>query len=226
MNGETLELRGSGVGLRALLARATGLDASASVRLRQHDSDQTEVFVTTPFEVVASRRVDGVVGRDGAVVSAQALLDALHTAPDPELTGSPVVLKLGPARDPSWPGALPPADGFREIDSLPVGVVRELADQGQQLARQFSGPMGPPSSLLNQPVITVESTPGEESEVAAQKVEISMRMIFACTNLGLIPGFAAPMDVPRHLRVAGKGRWVRVDAPFGSVYHSTRLSLF
>ena len=226
MNGETLELRGSGLGLRALLARATGLDASASVRLRQHDSDQTEVFVTTPFEVVASRRVDGVVGRDGAVVSAQALLDALHTSPDPEVTGSPVVLKLGPARDPSWPGALPPADGFREIDSLPVSVVRELADQGQQLARQFSGPMGPPSSLLNQPVITVESTPDDQSGSAAQKVEIPMRMIFACTNLGLIPGFAAPMDVPRHLRVAGQGRWVRLDAPFGSVYHSTRLSLF
>ena len=78
--------------------------------------------------------------------------------------------------------------------------------------------MGPPSSLLNQTVITVEN--GED------KVEIPMRMIFACTNLGLIPGFAAPMNVPRHLRVAGKGRWVRVDAPFGSVYHSTRLSLF
>ena len=53
-----------------------------------------------------------------------------------------------------------------------------------------------------------------------------MRMIFACTALGLIPGFAAPIDVPRHLRVSTVGRWVRVDAPFGSVYRSTSLSLF
>lgn len=218
MVGETLELSGGGVGLRALLTRAMGLDASASVRLRQHDDTHAEVFVTTPFEVVASRRVEGSVGRDGAVVAAQSLLDALEASPDPDLLGEPVELQLGPARDPSWPGALPPQGGFVEIDSLPVTVVRELADQGQQLARQFSGPLGPPSSLLNQTVITVEN--GED------KVEIPMRMIFACTNLGLIPGFAAPMDVPRHLRVAGKGRWVRVDAPFGSVYHSTRLSLF
>ena len=116
-------------------------------------------------------------------------------------------------------GALPPAEGFQEIDTLPVAVVRELSDQGQRLAREFSGPMGPPSSLLNQTVITVDNAAGVQ-------VEIPMRMIFACTNLGLIPGFSAPMNVPRHLRVAGKGRWVRVDAPFGSVYHSTRLSLF
>ena len=53
-----------------------------------------------------------------------------------------------------------------------------------------------------------------------------MRMIFTCTALGLIPGFAAPIDVPRHLRIATAGRWVRMDAPFGSVYHSTGLGLF
>ena len=97
--------------------------------------------------------------------------------------------------------------------------MRELSDKGQQLARQFSGPLGPPASLLNQTVVTVT---GPEN----QEVGIPMRMIFACTNLGLIPGFAAPMDIPRHLRVSGLGRWVRVDAPFGSVYRSTRLSLF
>lgn len=218
MESETLRVCSGGGGLRALLARATGLDASASVRLRQHDANQVEVFVTTPFDVVVARRCGGTVGRDGAVVSAQALADALHTAPDPVLAEDGVELSLGPARDPSWPGALPPAQGFREIDSLPVDVVRELADKGRQLARQFSGPMGPPQSLLNQTVLTVENSEAQ--------VEIPMRMIFACTSLGLIPGFAASLKIPRHLRVAGKGRWVRLDAPYGSVYHSTRLSLF
>ena len=143
MERETLTLRSGGVGLRALLSRATGLDASAAVRLRQYDTNQAEVFVTTPFDVVVARRCEGTVGRDGAVVSAPALLDALHTVPDSLGHEGGVELDLGPARDPSWPGALPPVQGFREIDSLPVDVVRELADKGRQLARQFSGPMGP-----------------------------------------------------------------------------------
>lgn len=210
MVNETLEVRGGGRGLRALLARAVGLDATASARLRQLDDDSVDIFVTTPFEVVASRRIQGTVSRDGAVVSAHTFQQALET----EAT----TLDLGPARDPSWPGALPPAQGFQLLDTLPVDVVRNLADEGQKLARQFSGPMGPPSSLLNQTVVTVTGP--------KQEVEIPMRMIFACTNLGLIPSFAAPLDIPRHLRVSGLSRWVRIDAPFGSVYHSTRLSLF
>ena len=210
MVNETLEVRGGGPGLRALLARAVGLDATASARLRQLDDDSVDIFVTTPFEVGASRRIQGTVSRDGAVVSAHTFQQALET----EAT----TLDLGPARDPSWPGALPPAQGFQLLDTLPVDVVRNLADEGQKLARQFSGPMGPPSSLLNQTVVTVTGP--------KQEVEIPMRMIFACTNLGLIPSFAAPLDIPRHLRVSGLSRWVRIDAPFGSVYHSTRLSLF
>ena len=214
MVNESLELRGGGPGLRALIARAVGLDVAALVRLRQLDENTVDVFVTTPFEVVASRRVEGTVSRDGAVVSANALHEALLLG-----DAEPGTLELGPARDPSWPGALPPATGFVLLDTLPVEVVRELSDKGQQLARQFSGPLGPPASLLNQTVVTVT---GPEH----QEVGIPMRMIFACTNLGLIPGFAAPMDIPRHLRVSGLGRWVRVDAPFGSVYRSTRLSLF
>jgi len=209
---ETLEIGSGGPGLRALVTRAVGLDAGASVRLRQLTDDVVDVFVTTPFEVVASRRVQGVVSRDGAVVSAATLAEQLK---EHESSGT---LDLGPARDPSWPGALPPATGYSVVDTLPVTVVRELSDKGQQLTRQFSGPMGPPSSLLNQTVVTVEGQ--------GATVEIPMRMIFACTNLGLIPGFLAPMDVPRHLRVAQLGRWVRLDAPFGSIYRSTRLSLF
>ena len=104
-----------------------------------------------------------------------------------------------------------------ELDTLPVSVVRSLADEGQSLARQFSGPMGPPASLLDQTVITVEH------DVSGTKVEIPMRMIFTCTSLGLIPGFSAPMDIPRHIRVSAAGRWVRLDAPFGTVYRTAGL---
>ncbi|OFS20372.1 hypothetical protein [Corynebacterium sp. HMSC04H06] len=212
MPNESLDLRNGGKGLQVLVSRAVGVDGGCSVRLRQLTEHQVDVFVTTPFEVVVSRRVEGKASRDGAVVSAYLLQQELlkHNA-----AGK---LELGPARDPVWPGALPPMDGFRLLDHLPVEVVRELADAGQALARQFSGPLGPPSSLMNQTVVTVEGH--------GKQVEVPMRMIFACTSLGLIPGFSAPTDVPRHLRVAAKGRWVRLDAPFGTVYHSNRLSLF
>lgn len=204
---ETLAVTDGRPGLQSLLGRAAGLDATASARLRQLD-EFVEVFVTTPFEVVASRRAKGTVGRDGAVVGAQELLDALVADR----------AEIGPARDPNWPGALPPMSGFTLVDNVPVTVVRQLADEGQALARQFSGPLGPPTSLLNQTVLTVS-----QGELEA---EIPMRMIFTCINLGLIPGFAAPIEIPRHLRVSVNGRWVRVDAPFGTVYRSTGLSLF
>lgn len=234
---ESLRIDGGGPGLQALLARAVGLDATASARLRQLDDTHVDVFVTTPFEVVASRRVLGQASRDGAVVSAQTLLSGLQAHADLERgadsgpdaasaadsgAGAPIPmnLNLGPARDPSWPGALPPAAGFQLVDAVPVDVVRQLADQGQALARQFSGPLGPPASLLNQTVLTVTN------DESGQSAEVPMRAIFACTSLGLIPGFSAPINVPRHLRVATCGRWLRVDAPFGTVYRSSGLSLF
>ena len=211
MTPETLRVTDGAPGLIALVGRAVDLDASATARFAQLDDAAVDVFVTTPFDCVASRRVRGEVSRDGAAVAASDLLSALQT-------GS---AQLGAARDPNWPGALPPRSGFTERDIVPVTVVRQLADDGRALARQFSGPLGPPASLLNQTVLTADT---EAS--AGEPVEIPMRMIFTCTALGLIPGFAAPVDVPRHLRVSTSGRWVRIDAPFGTVYHSTALGLF
>lgn len=210
---ETLRLEGGAPGLLALLARAEGLDAGALARLRDHGDGTVDVFTTTPFEVIASRRIRGAAGRDGAVVRVRDAREALAGRED----HPGEVLALGPACDPSWPGALPPAGGFRLVDTVPVAVVRSLADEGQRLAREFSGPLGPPASLMNQDVLTVESKEGT--------AKIPMRMIFTCTSLGLIPGFKAGMDVPRYLRVSTVGRWIRIDAPFGTVYHSTGLSL-
>ena len=192
-------------GLRALLLRARGLDEQATVRFRQL-GEQLDCFVTTPFRVLASRRVVGEVSRDGAAAGVSAVLEALDNSPDNA--------SLGPARDAMFPGALPPASRFVLVDELPVGVVRDLADQGRALARQFSGPMGPPASLMDQTVITATSSSGDTS------VEVPMRAVFACTALQLIPGASAPEEVPRQLRVSSLGRWLRIDAPFGSVYFS------
>ncbi|AKF28258.1 hypothetical protein YH66_12240 [[Brevibacterium] flavum] len=204
---ETLTISSGARGLQALIARAVGLDELANARFRQLTPEIVDVFVTTPFGVTASRRVGGHAGRDGAAVGAKDLLAALSENRD----------EVGASRDASWPGSLPPATGFTLIDELPTHIVRTLADQGQALARQFSGPMGPPSSLMDQEVIAAEGN--------GKTASIPMRTVFTCTSLGLIPGFEAPNEVPRHLRVSVNGRWTRIDAPYGSVYHSSGLGL-
>lgn len=195
-------------GLTALLSRALALDAQASARIQKVGEGQLDVFVTTPFDAIASRRTSGSTTHPGATVSARDLLDALKSGE----------AEVGPARDAAWPGALPPASGFVAREEVPIGVARRLADEGRNLARQFSGPAGPPRSLLDGVVLTADVD-------SDNPVEIPMRMIFACTALGLIPGFEAPAEIPRHLRVATSGSWVRLDAPFGSVYRSTRPNL-
>ncbi|MCQ9343246.1 hypothetical protein [Corynebacterium kozikiae] len=180
-------------GLETMLQRAVRLDAQAKLRLQQA-GEAVNVYVTTPFEVLACRRVQG---------------SAHDASPRLAATWAPAT---------SWPGALPPARGFQLLDTVPVDVAYDLAEQGRGLARQFSGPLGPPASLLNQTVLTVEA--GEAT------AEIPMRMIFACTAMGFIPpAFTAEEDVPRTLRVSTAGSWVRIDAPFGSVYHAKRLNL-
>ncbi|MCG7274029.1 hypothetical protein MHJ82_06795 [Corynebacterium afermentans] len=195
-------------GLTALLSRALALDAQASARIQEVGEGQLDVFVTTPFDAIASRRTSGSTTHPGATVSARTMLDALKAG----------AAEVGPARDAAWPGALPPASGFIAREEVPIGVARRLADEGRNLARQFSGPAGPPRSLLDGVVLTADA----DSDAP---VEIPMRMIFACTALGLIPGFEAPAEIPRHLRVSTSGGWVRLDAPFGSVYRSTRPNL-
>ena len=195
-------------GITALLSRALALDAQASARIQEVGEGQLDVFVTTPFDAIASRRTSGSTTHPGATVSARAMLDALKAG----------AAEVGPARDAAWPGALPPASGFIAREEVPIGVARRLADEGRNLARQFSGPAGPPRSLLDGVVLTADA----DSDAP---VEIPMRMIFACTALGLIPGFEAPAEIPRHMRVSTSGSWVRLDAPFGSVYRSTRPNL-
>lgn len=214
---ETLTVTAGAAGLKALVERALHLDAGGSARFSTlgapgaPSTPAVDVFVTTPFGCTAARRVAGEASRDGAVVSLQALRDALAAG-----EGDSGVFDAGPPRDANWLGALPPKSGYTERDVVPVNVVRDLADQGRRLARQFSGPMGPPRSLLEQIVLTADT-----EQTSGTPVDVPMRMIFTCTSLGLIPGPGAPVEIPRHLRVSTAGRWIRIDAPFGSVYHSS-----
>ena len=201
---ETLTIERGGRGLISLLQRAVALQDRAMARFSTVSDAAVDVFVTTPFAVIASRRVAGSCSRDGAAVLVS---DLLADATDTTMTAA--------ALDAGWGmGALPPVAGFELLDEIPADVVQRLSDQGRALARQFSGPLGPPQSLMDQAVITVNDD-----------TEIPMRLVFTLTALGLIPGMDAPAAIPRHLRVSWNSRWVRVDAPFGSAYHSTGINL-
>lgn len=199
-------------GVKAMLQRFTRTSPDGLVRVSSVRDGVVEVFIQTPFSTLASRRTAGTVSRSGAVARAADLLAAM---------GSPDSVSASlTACDFAWAGALPPVAGFQLIDEIPVAVAQDLATHGQALARQFSGPLGPPASLLDQTVLTVAN------EATSSHAEISMREIFTCTSLGFIPAmFAEDTSVPRHLRVSQCGRWVRIDAPFGSVYSSSGLSL-
>jgi hypothetical protein len=201
---ETLTIERGGRGLISLLQRAVALQDRAMARFSTVSDAAVDVFVTTPFAVIASRRVVGSCSRNGASVLVS---DLLADATDTTMTAV--------AMDAGWGmGALPPTTGFELLDEIPADVVQRLSDQGRALARQFSGPLGPPQSLMDQAVITVNDD-----------TEIPMRLVFTLTALGLIPGMDAPAAIPRHLRVSRNSRWVRVDAPFGSAYHSTGINL-
>ena len=201
---ETLTIERGGRGLISLLQRAVALQDRAMARFSTVSDAAVDVFVTTPFAVIASRRIAGSCSRDGAAVLVS---DLLADATDTTMTAV--------AMDAGWGmGALPPVAGFELLDEIPADVVQRLSDQGRALARQFSGPLGPPQSLMDQAVITVNDD-----------TEIPMRLVFTLTALGLIPGMDAPAAIPRHLRVSRNSRWVRVDAPFGSAYHSTGINL-
>ena len=201
---ETLTIERGGRGLISLLQRAVALQDRAMARFSTVSDAAVDVFVTTPFAVIASRRVAGSCSRDGAAVLVS---DLLADATDTTMTAA--------ALDAGWGmGALPPVAGFELLDEIPADVVQRLSDQGRALARQFSGPLGPPQSLMDQAVITVNDD-----------TEIPMRLVFTLTALGLIPGMDAPAAIPRHLRISRNSRWVRVDAPFGSAYHSSGINL-
>ncbi|MDO5099561.1 MAG: hypothetical protein Q4D85_12545 [Corynebacterium sp.] len=202
MPDELITLTPPDQGISALLLRAAAIDESALARLKQRETD-VEVFVSTPFGVLASRRAPGTISRDGAVVKAATFAAEQFSAP---------------AVDAMWDaGELPPLSGFQLVDVVPTDVAFRLNQSGKDLARQFSSAVGPPQSLLNQTVLTVSN-----EDVTA---EIPMRMVFALNALGFIPSDAAPAAIPRQLRVSKAGRWLRVDAPFGSVYLCERINL-
>ncbi|PRQ11774.1 hypothetical protein C1Y63_05040 [Corynebacterium sp. 13CS0277] len=204
MADQVITLTSSRQGVLALLQRALRLDRQAAARVRAvaldaGQPDTVDVFVTTPFEVVAARRCGGTAQPDGTVVSALALAEKLAAAGS---QAAPMMLSAGGAA--LWPGALPPLTGFELVDHVPVQVLRDLAEQGAAAAKE-AGSVGVPTSLLHQDVLTVEG------------IALGMGTIWALSQLDFLP----PADTPAPgdtARVSRSGPWVRIDTVRGSVY--------
>lgn len=225
-------LTGTDVALRELgvLARkAQKLDDASLLRFRpRHTGDEAEgaspalsrVWVTTPFGPLGCRSMALTPERDSMVLRVGSVIDA--TAGFKNVTGvaggapaSVHTVTAGLPADSSWPGALPPETGFRQVDVIPATVFRDIESQAQSVVREDSGPLGLPGSLLDQSVLTV-------SEEDGSQVEISMRQVFALCLLGFIP--EKPRDAGP-VRISTRGRWTRIDGRFGGIYSSSGMGV-
>ncbi|OZM71585.1 hypothetical protein CFN78_18825 [Amycolatopsis antarctica] len=185
--------------LGAFVARVVRLDGMAAVRLRMRGDEVVEAWGTTPFDVLVTRAVHGVVTPRDATVSGNELLAAITVA-------GGETMDAGPARDLLWQSELPAAARWRTVEALPAGVVSDLADRGVTVARENVGPQGtPPASLMDQTVLTVS---GEDIEV-----KVPMRCLFALSGMGFLDS-SMTGDV---VRVTATDSWMRMDARYGAV---------
>ncbi|AEA26949.1 hypothetical protein [Pseudonocardia dioxanivorans] len=205
--------------LGAFTARVVRLDQSALVRL-QSRGDKVTAWAATPFDVLATRSVYGTCEPAELTVPAQALLTSL--AVERGETVDP-----GPAAG-LWGAELPPDDGWALVDHVPAAELERLTERGLALAREHAGPLGPPASLLDQTVLTVQ-------DGAGPPVRIPMRCLFALSGMGFLGGAdtgagpgAGPAGEQPVVRVSATGSWLRIDARFGAVVRRrvTSLPLF
>ena len=187
--------------LGAFVARVVRLDPAAAARLRAGPGTVT-AWASTPFDVLATRTVHGHVDPSDVTVSANALLTAL--AVEKAATVDPGVGGL-------WPGDLPPDTGWSPVDVVPAAEIDALTERGLAVARESAGPLGPPTSLLDQNVLTV-------SAPAGPTVKVPLRCLFALSGMGFVGGDG-------EVRVSATGGWLRLDAHYGAVVRRRTLTL-
>lgn len=221
--------------LGVLSRKAVALDASALLRVRPRttdgfgDSGVARVWATTPFGPLACRTMAVSPSRADMVVRADAVVTATGDGIAVPATDSavPMTLDCGGGADASWPGSLPLDDGWSLVGIVPATALRGLEKSARSVASEESGPMGLPTSLLDQKVIRVSAANGEESAAdgaadGGEYLEITMREVFALCAMGFIP--AEPTE-HEPVRVSRRGRWRRMDGRFGSVYASDGLGV-
>ena len=169
--------------LGAFVGRVVRLDAVSTVRLRAAAGVVT-AWASTPFDVLATRSVHGSLDPSDVTVPASSLLTALSV----ERAGV-----VDPGTGGLWQGELPPVDGWSPVDTVPAEEIERLTERG------------PPTSLLDQNVLTVSAGAGPQ-------VKVPMRCLFALSGMGFVAGGAGDA-----VRVSATGTWLRLDARYGAV---------
>ena len=190
--------------LGSFVARVVRLDAAAVVRLRAV-RDRIVVWAATPFDVLVTRSVPGTMEPADLATSAASLLTALTVDRSDTVDPGPTVL---------WAGDLPPDDGWSPVDDVPAVELERLTERGLQVAKENAGPHGPPTSLLDQVVLTVSAD-------RAPAVKVPMRCLFALSGMGFL-GQGIGSDA---VRVSATGRWLRLDARYGAVVRRRTTAL-
>ncbi|NMN99635.1 hypothetical protein HH308_00185 [Gordonia sp. TBRC 11910] len=198
----------------AFLARALRQDEAAVVRLKERADGRIGLWVSTGFEVLATRSVIGSCRPGDLVCDASSLRASLESAV--------TFIDPGFAMDSAWRGALPATSGFGHVDDVPVRAIVELSRRGAVLARTEGSGHGPATGLLDQVVLEVSASGDAES------VGVQLRSLFALTAMGFVRDRdhreitdVSPLDAIAErepLRVRASATWVRLDARFGSVY--------
>ena len=197
--------------LGAFVARVVRLDPAAVVRLRASNGRVT-VWAATPFDVLATRTVHGSMDPADLTATANGLLTALAVERAETVDPGPATL---------WPGVLPPDEGWTAFDDVPAAELERLTDRGLTVARENAGPHGPPTSLLDQVVLTVS---GNDPTAGAPAVKVPMRCLFALSGMGFL-GPSDSGDPADPVRVSATGRWLRLDARYGAVVRRRVTSL-
>lgn len=188
--------------LGAFTARVVRLDPDAVVRLRCRDG-RVELWAQTPFDALVSRSARGELAPPHLTVGASDLLAALTVERG---------CRVDPGRPmaPRWRGALPPADGWRALEDVPITELESLAERGLAVARENPGLRGkPPPTLLDQTVLTVSAE--------GVTVGVPMSCLFALAGMGFLGESGGREGFDSTVRISVTGTWLRLDARHGAV---------
>ncbi len=196
------------------LARARRQDAAAVIRVSARGDGRLGLWLSTGFDVLATRSVVGTCRPSDLVCDAAGLGDSLGSGA--------AVIDPGFSMDSAWRGALPNSTGFVQIEDVPARTVVDLARRGAVLARDEGSGHGPATGLLDQVVLEVSD------ESTSESVGVLLRSLFALTAMGFIRDRnhrevtdSSPLDAiaeSEPVRVRANRTWIRLDARFGSVY--------
>jgi hypothetical protein len=192
--------------LASFLGRLVALDPAAVVRLRSAAARIT-AYARLPFGVLVSRTVAGDADPGDVTVGAGDLLTALDRVSGPDAMAWPA------RREIDWRAALPPADGWVRLDSVPGDVVLKLVRAGREALRAV--PAGAAAaageSLLDHESLTVTG--------AGRTAVLPLRVLGSLTRMGFLGDGGEPVVVSV---AAG---WTRLAGAYGSAYQHTAPGL-